>query len=160
LERERDGLTRKIARLVAAIGEGNGSATLVQEIAKAEARVKEIEAGLARLATLPALEALDLAKMEAAIAAQLSRFAELIRGNIPRARQALRKLLVDPIDFTPVTTDDGEQTYAFKGELTYGAVLQEVIYMRGVPRGIFSKDITLDPLHLGMTIRLEGIVAA
>jgi hypothetical protein len=29
-----------------------------------------------------------------------------------------------------------------------------------IPRGIFSKDITLDPLrHLGMTIRLEGIVA-
>jgi hypothetical protein len=28
-------------------------------------------------------------------------------------------------------------------------------------RGIFSKDITLNPLqNLGMTIRLEGIVAA
>ena len=31
----------------------------------------------------------------------------------------------------------------------------------GVPRGIFSKYIPLDPLqHLGMTIRLEGVVAA
>ena len=31
----------------------------------------------------------------------------------------------------------------------------------GVPRGIFSKYITLDPLrHIGMTIRLEGMVAA
>lgn len=28
-------------------------------------------------------------------------------------------------------------------------------------KGIFSKDITLDPLRrLGMTIRLEGVVAA
>jgi len=31
----------------------------------------------------------------------------------------------------------------------------------GVPRGIFSKDITLDPMKdLDMTIRLEGMVTA
>jgi hypothetical protein len=31
----------------------------------------------------------------------------------------------------------------------------------GVPRGIFFKDITLDPIkHLGMPIRLERMVAA
>jgi site-specific DNA recombinase len=136
LERERTALTVRIGRMVAAIGEGQGPAALVEEIATAEARVKEIEEDLGRLATLPALEALDLAQMEDAVAAQLSRFAELIRGNIPRARQALKKLLVDAVDFTPVTTLDGQQTYSFKGDLTYGAVLHEVIYMRGVPRGI------------------------
>jgi hypothetical protein len=38
---------------------------------------------------------------------------------------------------------------------------REPVYLRGVPRGVFSKYITLDPLqHLGMTIRLEGRVAA
>jgi hypothetical protein len=41
-----------------------------------------------------------------------------------------------------------------------GGVFQ-LFKLLGVPRGIFSKDITLDPLqHLGITIRLEGVVAA
>jgi len=35
------------------------------------------------------------------------------------------------------------------------------VHIAGVLRGIFSKDITLDPIsHVNMTIRLEGIVAA
>ena len=73
----------------------------------------------------------------------------------------VNKLLVDPVDFTPVIMPDEQQAYAFRRDLTYGAVIDEVIYVRGVPRGILSKDVTLDPLqNLGMTIRLEGIVGA
>jgi hypothetical protein len=29
---------------------------------------------------------------------------------------------------------DGKQTYAFKAELSYGAIVQEGIYMKSVPR--------------------------
>jgi hypothetical protein len=61
-----------------------------------------------------------------------------------------------------VTAADGENIPKdSQGVLsrTYGAVIHEVIYMRDA--GIYSKDITLDPLqHLGMTIRLDGRVAA
>ena len=95
LEREKVALTRKIGRMVAAIGDGKGPAALVQEIAKAEARVAEIEAELARFAAVPALGGLDLKRIEQDVAGQLSRFADLLKGNVPRARQALKKLLAD-----------------------------------------------------------------
>ena len=136
LERERTSVARKIERMIAAIGEGRGPAALVSEIAKAEARLQEIDAALARLIALPALDTVDLRAFEEAAAKQLARFAELMRGNVPLARQALKKLLVDHVGLSPTETPGGGQTYAFKADLTYGAVIQEVIYLRGVPRGI------------------------
>jgi hypothetical protein len=43
----------------------------------------------------------------------------------------------------------------------HGGQRRPPVYSRGVLRGIFSKDITLDPVrHVNMTIRLEGIVTA
>jgi len=39
--------------------------------------------------------------------------------------------------------------------------LRGAVYIRGAPRRIFSKYFPLNPLqHLGMPIRLEGVVAA
>ncbi len=69
----------------------------------------------------------DWRRVEEAIADQLRHFAELLRGNVPRARQALKKLLRDKLTFTPVQLSSGRQTYAFCGTLAYGAVLQQVI---------------------------------
>jgi hypothetical protein len=38
---------------------------------------------------------------------------------------------------------------------------EDAKYMRGVPRGNFLKDIPWEGLHqVGLTIRLEGVVAA
>jgi len=73
--------------------------------------------------------------MEAAIAKELSRFSELLTGNVPRARQALKKLLLDTVEFTPTTPETGKQTYAFRAELSYGAIVQGEVYLwRGVPK--------------------------
>lgn len=143
LERERAGLARKVERMVAAIGDGRGPAALVQEIERAERRLKEIDAELARLAAAPVLAHLDVSEFEEAIAAQLSRFGDLMRGNIPRARQALKKLLVDRVVFTPAVLENGDRTFAFKGDLTYGAVLREAIYPSGVPSGIRTRVVGL-----------------
>ncbi len=127
LDRERAGLQRKIARLVAAIGDGKGPAALVKEIEKAEARVTEIEAELARLQAGPALVELDLKRIERDVAGHLERFGDLLRGNVLLAKQALKKLLVSPVTLTPTTLDTGRRTYAFRADLSYGAVLREVI---------------------------------
>jgi DNA invertase Pin-like site-specific DNA recombinase len=136
LEREKATLVRRISKLVDAIGDGKGPAALVQEIAKAEARIKEIEVELARLAAGPALVAVDLGRIEEAVAGQLSRFADLLKGNVPRARQLLKKVLVDQVEFTPLDLQGGQRTYKFEGRLAYGAVLREVIYMEKKPEGI------------------------
>ncbi len=82
LKRERTALEPKIASVVRAIGYGRGPAALVQEIAKGEARVKEIEAELARLAAAPALTDLDVKRLERAVEGELARFADLLKGNV------------------------------------------------------------------------------
>ena len=139
LEREQAALARKIERLVAAIGEGKGPAALVQEIARAEARVREIGGERVRLAAAPSLTALDLKRIEREVEGQLSRFADLLKGNVVRGRQALKKLLVDRVEFTPVESGNGKRVYDFRGELSYGAILQEAVCLRGVPSGIRTR---------------------
>jgi len=106
--------------MVDAIGDGKGPAALVQEIAKAEARIKEIEAELARAGGGPGPGRPGPEANRAGRGEQLKRFADLLRGNVLKARQALKKLLVDRVHFRPVDLGNGRQTYAFKGELTYG----------------------------------------
>jgi hypothetical protein len=155
LERERAGLQRKIGRMVAAIGDGKGPAALVQEIGKAEARITENEADLARLASAPALGDLDLTQIEPAVAEQLERFLGYLKGNVPRARQVLKKLLKDKLAFRPVDVGKGKRTYAFTGELSYGAVLREIVYLESVPRGI----CTLVAAALAFNIQGMALVA-
>jgi hypothetical protein len=131
LEKERAGLGRKIARMVVAIGDGAGPKALVDEIKKAEERIAEIAAELARLAAGPALAAVDLGRIEEAVAEQLRRFAGLLQGNVPRARQLLKKLLADRVEFSPVDAGDGRRAYAFTGQLSYGAAIREIIFATG-----------------------------
>lgn len=83
LEREKVELMRKIKHLVAAIGDGRGPAALVQEIAKAETRLKEIDGELTRLETAPSLTSLNLKRLEQEIEGELCRFADLLKGNVP-----------------------------------------------------------------------------
>lgn len=123
LEREKAGLARKVERMVAAIGDGRGPAALVQEIGNAEARIKEIDAELARLEAAPGMADLDLKGLEGEVAGRLARFSDLLKGNVPRARQVLKKLLADRMEGTP-TEVDGQRVYRFTGELRYGAVLR------------------------------------
>lgn len=129
---------------MAAIGDGRGPVALVQEIAKAEARIKEIDTEVARLETAPSLTAMDLKRLEREVESDLTRFADLLRGNVPRARQALKKLLVDRVTFTPIRAENGRQTYAFAGELSYGALLRGVTeYLCGDPFGTRTRDSLL-----------------
>ncbi|MBP1779285.1 MAG: hypothetical protein H6Q86_5296, partial [candidate division NC10 bacterium] len=123
-------------RMVAAIQGGDPPDTLVQAIRKSEGRLAEFHAELKRLESMPNLEMLGLPAMEAAIGKELSRFADLLTGNVPLARQGLKKLLVDSIDFLPRESATGKQTSVFKTTLSYGAIVQGGLSMNGVPSGI------------------------
>ncbi len=123
LEQEKAMLTRRIARMVEAIGDGRGPAALVQEIAKGEVRLKEIEAELASVASVPALGRLDLKRIERDVTQELERFDDLLHGNVPTARQALKRILADRVEFIPEETDDGRRTYCFRGELVYNGII-------------------------------------
>ncbi len=56
---------------------------------------------------------------------ELARFVDPLKGNVQRVRQALKKLLVDRVTFTPIESENGKQIYAFTGELSYGALVRE-----------------------------------
>jgi len=110
---------------------------------------KDIDGELARLAAAPGLTVLDLRRIERQLEEEFSKFADLLRGHAPRGRHALKELLVDRAEFTPVESGNGKRTYAFRGELSYGVVLREAVSMRGVPSGIRTRAlaaITFSPV--------------
>jgi hypothetical protein len=158
LEREREALTRRIARMVTAIGDGRGPAALVAEIAKAEEQVKALEIELAHLATLPQLKHVDLQGLETKIAERLTGFVDLLRGDVPQARRVLKELLAEPVIFRPVTLESGKQTYEFSGQLQGGLVLQGIIGVAGLPPAIATGPAGRP--HSGLVLPFGGIVAA
>ena len=66
---------------------------------------------------------------------QLGRFEELLQGNVPRARQVLKKLLTKEVTFAPICLENGKRSFEFRGELSYGAILREVVSMHKIPLG-------------------------
>jgi hypothetical protein len=126
LERERKGLAQKIEHWAEAVGGDRALAAVYNpKIKAAQGRLEAIAAELARLEAAPAVADLDLRRLEAEVAGQVSRFTDLLKGNPSRARQALKKLLTDRVTFTP-TEAEGKRVYAFKGVLSYGAMLEYV----------------------------------
>ncbi len=63
-------------------------------------------------------------RIERDAAQELSRFADLLRGNVSQARQALKQLLVDRVEFTSVDLTD----LRIPSELAYGAILSGGVY--------------------------------
>ncbi len=88
-----------------------------------EQRVKTLEQQLGEL-TSPVPDEVDNKQLE-------KMFGELINDNVPRARQALRKLLEGPIWVKP---EDGKG-YAFRGETKLGALLPPDYVTLASPRG-------------------------
>ncbi len=127
LERERADLARKIARLVKVVEDGNDSSAIRAAITGHEIRVTEIQAELARLAAGPPLAPSDLLTLEAEAAVHLRRFADLLQGDVPLARQLLKKLLAEPIAFWTAAAGRKEKAIHFSAKLSYGAVLRECI---------------------------------
>jgi hypothetical protein len=116
-------------------------------------------AGLAEVAKVAPLDAMRLKRDLQAQAADVRR---LLGRHVPQARQMLRKVLVGRLEVTRIEQDE-RKGYCVEGKGSYVPLLagEAAATTSGVPRGIFSKYIPLDPLqHLGMTIRLEGRVAA
>jgi len=136
LERERRGLQQTLDKWEASpLHDPEKEVLILPKIRKAADRIKAINAELARLTGTPKLDKKLLDHFERQIAGELGRFADVLKGNIPRARQALKKLLVERVAFTPVDAGNGKQTYEFNGKLSYGAPLHGVIYSPRRPLG-------------------------
>jgi site-specific DNA recombinase len=118
LRRELAAAEAKVANYLTAIGAGGSRiASLVAELAAAEARCAALREELAAADSPPALEALSDERLEHRLTARAAHWREVLAGDPPLARQALRALLAGPILFAPAP--DG---YRLRGATKVGAL--------------------------------------
>lgn len=136
LEAEARKLGKEIDRFIRLIAGGTAPVSVLAEIKRREARIAEIERELQRL-KIEALSEADLRHLKAEFRERLGRFDELLRSDVPLARQALRKLIAGRIEFHPVERD-GERGYRLRWAIATRAVMEGNIGMAS-PRRIAAK---------------------
>ena len=68
------------------------------------------------------------------MAERAGKFREVLAADVPQARQALRKLLAEPLQFTPVVVGS-RKAYTFAGQTRVGALLAPAYIGVASPRG-------------------------
>src|SRR5579859_1680421 len=106
--------------------------SVLLEIRRREERLKEIERELAALRN--ALPGMDVPEVRKACGERLARFRELLLGDVPVARQALRRLLPEPLRVFPATVE-GRRTLRFEGVTTLDPLLEPSHKGMASPRG-------------------------
>ena len=117
---EANKLRRELDRFIALIAEGKAPDTVLAEIKRREQRLTELERERRALASAPAV--MTPAQIRKLCGERLTRFDALLLGAVPVARQALRKLLPEPLKITPATAD-GRRTLSFEGVTVLGPLL-------------------------------------
>lgn len=132
LEQEERGLQREIDRFLKAIGDGEALESVMREIGRREERLSEVRKHLASLRE--PIPELDMDKIKAMCGERLARFRDLLMADVPVARQALRKLLPEPLRVMPVTID-GRRTLRFEGRTVLGPLFEPTYKGLASPRG-------------------------
>ncbi|MCC6766163.1 MAG: recombinase family protein [Deltaproteobacteria bacterium] len=129
---------REIESLLRALESGRAPQLLIDRLAEKEQLAEKLTAEITeRERSRPARDPLDLPHLDRLLRDQLGRLGGVLRGDLVKARQALQKLLVDRVRFTPISLPDGQRTYRLEAELTLGRVLAaEVNNKVSVPDGI------------------------
>ncbi len=128
---------REIENLLRAVEAGRAPESLLTRLTEKEHLAKRVADGIRAIETAPAAAALDLGQLKRVLDDHLGRMGDVLRSNVIEARQALQKLLVDRVRFTPITLLDGRRTYRLEAELTLGRILAaEVNNKVHVPDGI------------------------
>jgi hypothetical protein len=121
LEAEARKVRKELDRFLRLVADGKAPESILVEIKRREERLTELENKRAALVQAPAVW--TPAEVRDMCGDRLRRFDELLRGDVPVARQALRKLLRSPLRMSPVTID-GRRTLSFEGETVIGALLE------------------------------------
>src|SRR5258708_3541092 len=120
LEAEARKVRKELDHFMRLIAEGRAPESVLAEIRRREERLEELEREQQALEQIP--PSLDVADVRRMCRERLGRFKDLLLGDVPVARQALRKLLPEPLGITPVTVD-GRRTLSFEGVTTLGPLL-------------------------------------
>ena len=113
-----------------AIAGGKASKSVMAEIASRDRRIEQLNQGIGCYSA-PDVDELDLRRARKNACEAAGRFKDLLRGDVPGVRQALRKLLRDrdgnftPLSFIPIMRA-GRKTYEVRG-----AVFAAQLYKAG-----------------------------
>jgi ssDNA-binding Zn-finger/Zn-ribbon topoisomerase 1 len=132
LQAEARELQTKLDRFMRAIADGEEPKTILGEIKRLETRLEAIKGELQALSE--SLPVWTPAQIRDKCGERLRRFEELLLGDVPLARQALRRLLIEPLRIAPVTVQ-GRRTLRFEGATTLGPLLDPSYKGWASPRG-------------------------
>lgn len=132
LDAEARKLRKELARFVAAIAGGTAPAAVLAEIAQREARLAEIERERAAWA-MPVPTELEERRLRREARERLAHFDALLLGDVPVARQILRRLIAGRIEFRPEARG-AVRGYALRWSVATGALLGGNIAMAS-PQG-------------------------
>lgn len=135
LQAEQAKLRAELDRFMTLIATGKAPDAILEQITQREERIKHLDTELERLGTAGTGNELDHIRLRKALEGRIGRFKELVCSDVPLARQALRKLLVEPIEFRPVVLN-GRKTYSFEGKTRIGALLDPGYIAMASPRGV------------------------
>ena len=139
LEAELKKVRREVGRFMELVADGSAPRSVLAEIANRETRIEALEKELRELAA-HAPDELDMRRLRKAVEAHAAKFKDLLRGDVPRARQALRKLLVGKLRFTPVL-QAGRKSYTFEGQTRVGPLLVTQGYIEVASPGGFEPPL-------------------
>jgi DNA invertase Pin-like site-specific DNA recombinase len=115
------------------IAGGSAPTTILEEITKREAEITQLKVQLDESRTrFDGYR--DERRLKQRLYAKIGRFSELMYSEVPKARQALCRLLNGPILCKPETID-GQRTLVFRGETNLGTLLEPTFITMATPRG-------------------------
>ncbi len=117
---------QELERLTTALATGGDLPSVLSAIQEREHSHADLTERLRRLDQVRDFTAGDANRVERQLRARLSDWRGLLRGEVREARQILRALLQDRIEFTP-SERDGHRIYRYRGTFTIGPLLAGVI---------------------------------
>jgi len=124
---------RKLDNFLALISGGNPPQTVIERIRGLEQRIEALNSErVCSLAEVPGVQ--DVKALRKALHGRLADFRGLVYGDVPKARQALRKLLVSPVEFVP-EVEGGRSHWRLRGQTTIGPLLDPIYLGVASPRG-------------------------
>ena len=152
---ERQTVDRELSRLTEAFATGSDLASVVNAIREREQRQQRLSDELASLDRVREFQDSDVAHLEQELRARLVDWRGLLRANVQEARQILRALMTDRLEFTPAELD-GMPVYQYQGEFTVGSFVAGIVGVqerwRPQPHALPTVDLPVIVFH--------GVVAA
>ena len=108
LERELLRIRREIDNLLRAVETGKAPASVLDRLNEKEKAAARVESEIRSLKTATRVSPINLRRIDRVLEDCLGRFSETLRGDLVRGRQALSKLLVGRVQFTPTEFPEGE----------------------------------------------------